>query len=665
MSQNKVDETGTLQLAQFLELLWRRKWLLIFTSVILGAVALVFTKTAIPPTYRSTATVMLETREQQVTDFQSVMSGLSGDTSIVNTEVEILKSRSLLEQVVREMDLVSDPEFNAQLRVMKPHKRLLKTVIDWGKDRLGWPSAPQLIISEQAQVDASVKALMGQMSVRNIPLSLVFAITVETGSPKKSARIANHLAATYIQDQLDAKQSATEQASGWLGDQVSELKTKLQDIEAEAKRFDLSTKLLSVEALQLKNIKLKEMRDRIAKLERLHAQAPQNSALQSADFSGQADADFVNAKLGVATSVSRAQLVQLIASSVQLQAEIDIESNDLLKLQELQREVEASRAIYEYFLGRLKEISVQQGTQKPDSRLLSRAVVPLHTATPNVGLIVSIAMVFGGALGTGIALGGDQKTATIQHAKDAEEATGITVMGSIPLVKGKTRQAVLKQVVENPNLRPSESVRNLRTSILLSDRLNQPQVVMITSSLPGEGKTTQAILFAHSLAQAEKKVLLIDTDYRKNTLAEVFDAPQPTGLLDVLAQRAGLKDAIIQTSFVNVDVLTAGSAIDDDKEGLSLPRLANLLAELRGQYDYIVMDTAPVLAIPDARALSKFSDANIFIVKCAKTTVENLRQGLRAFSSIGAEVHGLSLTQQGGGYANEAAERDVQGYFKA
>lgn len=680
-----VSENSEIDLREVLATLWRGKWLIALCAILAAAFGVFYAVSVAVPEYSANTVVMLESREEKVVDIESVMSGLSADSATVNTEVEVIRSRELMRKLVERMELTNDPEFNKKLRpvptlspgnlikLFRTHV-LGQTVVD-----------PEL--SERQIRDATIDSLLSSVRVRNLRDSYVFEIRVESQNGMKSVEIANTLADLYINQQLEVKFQATEQATTWLSERVGDLQTSLEQAEADVKEFAASTDLISVEALTGLNRQIKELRDRRASAQMafddLKTQSAALRAAQSmADASAMAravldpdlarlarDADLApDARLvlegsggaeadlrrGISRALMRleldqsrtlAQMAALDKSLEELGAQIEGQSADLVKLRQLERESEASRLIYEFFLSRLKETSVQQGIQQADSRVLSYAVEPLEPFKPRKSLVVAMAFFMGVIFGAGIVLWREMRQTTIRSAEDLERNFDVTVMGQIPKIPHRKRSNVLAYLVDRPNSAAAEAVRNLRTSVLLSNLDRPPQVVMSTSSLPGEGKTTQSLALAQNLSGLGKKVMLIEGDIRRRVFSQYFDVKDPKGLLPLLAGDVTLDEAKTYVEQVGVDVLVAQPSKVNAADLFSSDKFKALIDDLREAYDYIVIDTPPVLVVPDARVIGQSVDVILYTVKWDQTTRAQVRDGLRMFETVGLDVTGLVLGQ--------------------
>lgn len=667
-----TDRSSEIDLMELARTLWRGKlWIALCAGIALflgGYYA--FVKAV--PVYTSSAVVMLESRQEQVVDLESVMTGLSGDQASVNTEVEVIRSRGLVEKLVERLDLVQDPEFNTALQPQPVFS--LRKAIGWLR---GGASAP---LSERAVLDRVIDQVLEAISVSNLRQSYVFRITAVTENPEKSAALANTLADIYIREQIAVKFSATEKATEWLSDRVAQLQIELEEAAARAKEFNAGTNLISPEALAGLNRQLKETRDRLrdaqssreaaaTRITALEQAEAGNDPAQMAEIAGDTtltrilaamqdtatqdgaratfDARFEQVLERARVELARAdsQIAALQTSVTTQEHQIETQSADLVTLQQLEREVEASRLIYEYFLNRLKETSIQQGIQQADSRLLSQAVVPLSPSAPRKSAILALSLFLGLLIGGAAVLAREFAQSTFRLAEDMEHKTGYPVLGQIPDIPARKRRNVLKYLSEKPTSAAAEAIRNLRTSVLLSDLDHPPQIIMSTSSVPGEGKTTQSLALAQNLSGLGKKVLLIEGDMRRRIFAEYFDIKDRKGLISVLSGETAFDDAVIHEPTLRADILVAEKSSTNAADVFSSETFAAFLDHLRMIYDYIIIDTPPVLAVPDARVIGQRVDAILYTVKWDSTAQRQVREGLRAFESVNLRVAGLVLGQ--------------------
>lgn len=672
MSQNNkplntaATDEDVIDLGALFGVLWRKKlWILasIFVFACLGAFYALGVAT---PKYRATSVILLDTSGQQLLDLSAVLPSLGTDSEAINTEVEVLKSRRLLERVVSVEHLTEDPEFNAALRPLSL-KDTLKNALTGAE-----PEVP----SEQEQMTAAINALLSRMSVRNIPNTYVLQVTMETEDAQKSATLADTIAEQYILYQMDVKFEATRDASEWLTSRVADLKLELEQAEARVAEYSTNAEAVSIESVQALDRQLKELRDRLAttratfneaelqlaNLVALESATAQEKAEKAGDTrlttllrengagagaGAEFDARFEQLLSRAKTQVQRTEAqVQSLASSIETrEAEIAKQSDEIIQLQQLSREAEASRLLYEYFLGRLKETAAQEGIQQADSRILSNAVLPDAPSEPRKSLILAMSMILGAMAGSGGALLWEMRQNGYRQASDLEGDTGLSVMGQIPLLPTDNRRQGLEYLAEKPTSAAAESVRNLRTSVLLSGLDKAPQVIMSTSSLPGEGKTTVSFALAQNLVGLGKKVLLVEGDIRRLVFSQYLDVKNAKGLMSVLAGDVSLEDAVIHDSVLGADILVSEPSHVNAADILSSRRFIEFLEAARTAYDFVIIDTPPVLVVPDARVVAQHVDVVLFTVHWDKTTKSQVRDALRMFETVGVTISGLVLNQ--------------------
>lgn len=655
VADNEID------LVNLLATLWRSKWWIILWSIIAIVAGGYYAFKVAIPKYPAQAVVALETKEQSIVDIESVISGAQGGSEEVNTEVEVLRSRVLISRLVDRLNLVDDPEFNITLREPNPYHPIVILTSYLGSERT---------YTNEQIYHKVIDNVLGAITVSNIRKSLVFRISAVTEDPVKSADIANTLAKLYIQDALDEKRKATEDASVWLSQKAAELKIELEASELAVTEFKETTQLVNEEALALLSRNLKDLRQKLLDLaERkeffeskiasiniaiasgnratIAAVADDSRLVRFAEQDNRTGFDLrlqtVLRQAQVEIDRTDQQLKNLQKSEEDFTKEIETQSMDLVRLQQLAREADANGLLYESFLTRLKETSVQKGLQRPDSRLLSSAV-PRPASSPRVAMMLVISAMIGGMLGCGLVLIRELVDKAFRSAEDLEAFTGYKVLGTIPSIKTRTRLGVLDYAIRKPTSAFAEAVRNLRTSVLLSDPHNEPKMIMSTSSVPGEGKTTQSLSLAQNIAGLNKRVLVLEGDVRKQIFSQYFDVPGKKGFMAVMSGEIELEDAIHTHDGMGIDLLFGEKSRVNAADVFASSQFKQLLETLREKYDYIVVDTAPVLAVSDARIIGRYVDAVIYSVLWNKTTKNQVRDGLAMFTSVGVPVTGLVLS---------------------
>jgi polysaccharide biosynthesis transport protein len=324
----------------------------------------------------------------------------------------------------------------------------------------------------------------------------------------------------------------------------------------------------------------------------------------------------------------------------------------------LKRDVETNRSLYEDLLEKLKEAGVSAGLHSNYFRVVDTARPPQAPASPNVPRNLAFALVLGLASGVGLAFIIEGLDNTVRTPEQAQLISGLPSLGMIPLgslnapepgLRARLAVASSREVVElvtqaRPQSQMAESYRALRTSLLLSSLGAPPKIILITSALPQEGKTTTSINTAIVLAQKGSRVLLIDADLRRPSIHKALLSGPRTGLSNVLTGSATLEQAITQWSPVpTLSVLAAGTPPPNPAELLASANMQHVLDQLSTEYDHIVVDTPPTLSVTDAVLLSPCADTVILVIRSGQTTKQALRRARDILMRVNARVSGVLL----------------------
>ncbi|WP_319825135.1 polysaccharide biosynthesis tyrosine autokinase [Thalassovita sp.] len=672
-----TDDEG-LDILLLLRTLWHGKWFIAgctTLALLLGGYYAFFVAT---PRYAATASLAINMRRPLVQEVDSVVTGIMPEFSAMYTELEVITSRRVIEAAVRKLDLTTDPEFNPTLRpapALSPEglKRGLRNLI--GADL---PSAPENLHTDaEAVFNSTAAALRSAVSADARRYTYIFNITAVSEDPLKAARIANTLSQTYIADQIAVKFEAVEQAVNWLSDRVAALETELKQKEDAIKALRGDTDLINAETLEALNRQAKEQRDRLEST-RQSAQAARTDleTLENTRASGDRAAlaaalndptlnrqlrdiadgtsnagSLFNSRADLLMTRARtnadrldAQVGALEQAVDRLQQQIREQTADLAQLVQMQRDAEATGVLYETFLTRLKETTVQRGLQQADVRVISEAGRGRYIE-PRKSMILGLSLVFGATLAILIILLRQYLFNGFRTGDELSRRTGLPVLGQIPRIPIKHRSELIPYLADRPTSAAVEAVRNLRTSILLSDLDHPPQVIMSTSSIPAEGKTTQAIALAHNLAGMGKRVLLVEGDIRRRTFNKYFSAVGEYGILSVLSGSVPLQRAVIHDDLLRADVLMGEKTSLNAADVFSSETFHEFIRTARQMYDFVIIDTPPVLVVPDARVIAQSVDAVVFSVSWDSTSKSQVAEGLEQFALVNQKVAGLVLSQ--------------------
>lgn len=703
-----LGEDQVIDLRAVLSAVWRRKWIVVMTTVCFVGLAALYVL-QLTPRYAAAAQVMINTRQQTVADVDAVLSGLSLNSLAVESELEVLRSTQLLQRVIDTLRLEADPEFNPTLRAPDRMAALLnwrnwlptETLAEFGLAPAAPPPPDPLLQREfeQRMVLASVRR---NLTVSKEGLSAVFNIRFSSVNPRKAALIANTIADQYIVDQLEAKFDATRRASSWLSERVQTLKTDVEIAEAAVESFREERAIAEGQSPELTTQQLAELNSRliVAQAERAEAEARydqilelvqagnassapevlqsglirtlreqeaqvQRRAAELATRYGDRHPEMINVRaelrdLRGAISVEIRKIVEGLRSSFEtasaretalaetvsgLEQRMLNQSQTFVDLRQLEREADATRLIYENFLGRFKETTQQEGFEDADARVIANAVPPLTPYAPRRTVIAAAAGVAGVMVGLMMIGLLEYLNNTYQSVGRIQRDTGLPVLASLPRVgRARKRTHALSYIRERPGSQLAECVRNLRTAILMSQLDNPPKVIMVTSATPNEGKSTACMMLAHVSAQLGKSAIIVDCDLRSPTLAETFGITDSAGLTGVLDGSAALTDAMRRDAETGLHVLPTQRTVANAADVLSTQRFANLLADLRERFDLVLLDTPPTLAVTDARIVGARADAVIYAVRWDATPRDAVAEGLRQLTDVGVRVSGLVVT---------------------
>lgn len=296
------------------------------------------------------------------------------------------------------------------------------------------------------------------------------------------------------------------------------------------------------------------------------------------------------------------------------------------------------------FVTMVRELETPEGGVRPDSRVVveERALIPEVPIVPNTSRDIAIGLGLGLLLGIGLAVLRDLLDNTVKDRESLEEITGVGLVGSIPLDKERRKNPAILFGTENTKI--AEAFRKFRTNLQFLAVDNPPRVIVITSSLPSEGKSTTAINIALALAEAGNTVLLVDGDMRRPKLDKYLDLVRQAGLSTVLSGTASLSEVLQTTRFTGLKVLTAGTTPPNPSELLGSLAAKNLFSEMRQQFDYVIVDSSPLLAVTDAAILATQSDGVLVMARFGQTKREQLAHAMRNLEDVGATALGAVFT---------------------
>ena len=706
------DTSDLIDLRELLATFRRRLWSFLSVATLVVAVVVLFTMQT-TPTYLATSSVVLNVQQSQVVDFEAVLSGLPPDSATVDTEVEILRSRSVAAAVVEEMGLASVPEFNPALQEASFFGQALSSVTGLlsGLAPDQTVHVASLSDTDQAELrahEAVINSLLERRSVRRSGMTYVIDISVESENPRLARDIANTYADQYLLTQLEAKFEATERANDWLNERVAslreEVRTREQAValyreqaglldaqgstlaeqqisdlngqlaiqraelaEAEARLGTVQTQLdrgvaadtipevLSSEAIRQLRNRQTEIAGRQAELGgRYGPRHPEILTVQreAADIEAQIEREIsrIVSSLENEVNVARQRVRSLEGSLSVSRDELAENNTSLVRLRELEREAESSRALFESFLNRFRQTNESTGLEEADARIVARAALPTGPNAPNILLNLALGIVLAGVAGVGVVFLLELFDNGLRTDSDIERQLGLPHIASVPLLKLGIPKRLMGEranpydyILAKPMSGFAESFRTIRSALRLSGMGETTEIVAVTSAVPGEGKTTTALCLGRITSMSGSSTIVVDCDLRRRLLTKEAVGDVERGLLEVLNNEATLEDAIRTDDGSGLHILPLSKTTFTPQNVFGTKAFDKLLADLRTRYDQIILDTPPVLAVADTREITSRADVTIVAALWKKSPVSLVKKAIEELSDSRAKLLGVVL----------------------
>lgn len=701
-----VPRTSYDDVRAFLRLLNRRKWhILGITALVCVLTGLVLSQ--LTPEYRATALVMLDTRKVRVTNTPDVVGGLTLDIPAMQTEIEVLRSVSLLGRVVDKLRLDQDPEYGAEpVSILGLVKREIHSIYGrWvGPDADKGRGAQAIDDTPRARAIASLDS---RVRVVTRSRSYVIAVSLDSTIPAKAKRIVETITDFYVVDQLQAKLDANKRATEFFDDRLAELKSKVETaeravatyreksgltigkdstvfsqslselnthlIQARAHRVDRESRLVALKRAGrdpnmlgaitevMANTMISGLRAqeaevgrRIGDLVRLYGER-HPSVVQARSEQRQIQA-FIAAEVAkIITSVNgdveaaRAREAELQEQVSKLEQQAGELGQQEVELRQLQREAQSTRAIYEDFLSRSQELREQQNIQQPDARILSPSSVSPDKAYPRYGLAMFVAILVGLGIGVITVAVLEQLDSGFRTGDQIEQLTGRPVVGMIPrLTRGKLRKSTpARFAIENPASAYAEALRSAFTAIMLGSQDKPPRVILITSSLPDEGKSTFACSLAALMARSNpvKRTIVVDCDLRRSSVVSSLGVPATYGTIEeYLAGSKSIDQTLGRDEASGLYYIPARRNALSPAEILNSNVMRAFVQALARQFDLVILDTPPLITVSDALITARLADYVVFLVQWEQTNRELAVNALKQMRDLRKHV-GVVLAQ--------------------
>src|SRR5437763_5612244 len=672
--------------------------------------------------YTATSTVLVDPRRANVVETnQSVLSNFGTDDATIESQTLLIQSVAILMRVVGKLKLTEDEEFTPKPGLLDPIKRLFSS---------GGPSGGAS--PEDAARTRSVEILQKRMKVTRQGTTFLVDVAISSESPQKAASIANAIADAYFDEQVRAKYDATRIAANWLNGQIDELKSRVVASEKAVEDYRSANNLMVSQGVTLNDQQITDLNNKLiaarvqtaearAKFEQVQDIAKSggdpggiNAAISSemitklrtqyadiakneADLSRKFGARhplvanvrpqrrdtqrLINEEIRRILEstkhdydVARSRETSLQKSLDQLQGVSTSSGQAQVRLRELQREAEANRTQYESYLARSKDTTAQESLEMPDSRIVTKASIPIRPSSPKTMLILGLAVMLGLGAGTVLAFLADYLDRRVKTLEQAEAISGVPALAAVPSINARELAArarrghdelarydrntmkllppalqppLMRYAIERPGTFFAEAIRSVRLALQRTMRMQPVKVILVSSALDSEGKTTLAGNLAQSLATLGIRTLLIDGDLRNPQLTRALCPRADVGLLEVALGRASLEQAILIDRSTGLSILpsTTVKHVEIITELMFPDRVVDVLDHLRRQYELIIIDSPPLVPLVDGRALAELADRIILALAWDQTPGEVLAHTIDLLSPVHDRILGTVLTR--------------------
>ncbi|MCS0215648.1 polysaccharide biosynthesis tyrosine autokinase [Vibrio alginolyticus] len=658
----------------------KKNWLSIAAFTLLFSLTCtwyIYSKASI---YQATATLLIQEEQKSALSIEEVYGVDTTKKEYFQTQIAILKSNHIADKVIRELNLTQLPEFTSSGGLNKKIDQIKS--IPFVQDLLNVAPSPKETAQFSESYYQALQAFRSKLDIEPVRNTQLVRIRFRSTDPKLATTIANAVGQAYIDANFEAKLVVTQNAATWLTNNSQKLEERLRNSEQALQEFLLKEGLIDINGID--EIYANELEELTRKLniavnKRIEAQTliqllrrkssqSLDSLLSIDEFANQAQIRdlklseaqaaknlselaqrygpkhdrMIQAKAQLAEIQSRTQQLirdisfskqqDLLAAKAQedmLRAELDNKKSDFQLLgsqkaryEQLKREVESNKALYEAFLNREKETNATSDYKNVTARFTDKAIIPLFPVAPQRIKLVLIATFFGFAIACALVIILETMREVIRSTADVQEKLGVTCLGVIPMVKKRNLRkngVSYTAYLDDEEKLFSEACRSVRTSLLLRLTNTKQKILPFTSAIPEEGKTSTSINMAVSFSKMEK-VLIIDCDLRRPSIAKRFGiAESSPGLTHILTMDTPIKDCVTHIKEANLDVLSAGLIPPNPQELLASDRFKKLLEHFQNKYDRIIIDTPPQLSVSDALILGQYANGLITVIRSEST----------------------------------------------
>ena len=675
-----------LSLSEIFAILWRRKWIILLSTLLAIATALLFTLSA-KPTYRANATIQIERKGPEVVSFGKTES-LGGEVDTLNdpffrTRYETLKSRTLLAKVI------ADTNLRASLTGENDKPSAINEFLGFTQKR------------PVNRVPADLPALLLlRLLVQPIDKTHLVEIYYEGRSPQEAKDVVSSLVNHFIKSQIDSRSETGDFAKEFLNKQVDDASKRLRESEEKLVAYSNDKGILGIDENQTRHVtKLNQLNSALVQAEVARSAAESQyrqmqrngSALnalnnpvivnlkarlvglegeyqeklklfkpsypdmqrlnrQIADIKRKlrtetgAIKNATNSGLKAAYLAAKSQERRLRGELARFNKKLKSLQNSGVDYNKFKREVESNARLYKSLLQRVEEVNIASSVNTSSIKIVDPAVAPVKQYRPRPALNIIIGLISGFLLGLGLAFLREALDGTVRSTEDLQRITGLPVLGLIPKPKRIKAKEMPMAAALKPNAPFSEAYRVLSANVRFTLANQHGKVLLVTSSLPNEGKTTTACNMACAYAQMGMKVLLIDADLRKPSIASKLKIYNKRGLGNFLMGEEDLLSVTQQIQAVSgLYVITSGSSSEDIIRMISSEKMQFLVSQAEQKFDFVILDSPPVGAFADTLLLSSLVSSTLIVADEGKLKIDKIRHTIMQLMRIKSTAVGFLL----------------------
>jgi capsular exopolysaccharide synthesis family protein len=697
-------------LGQILGVFWRYKLLIVGAMLVFAMGGLVMVRQLTPTFTADGALMIetQHLALPDLRQFTNPFSVTPGDPSaVIRSEIAIIRSRPIIETVVMELGLTRDAEVNPYLRppgglgrwlgMLREH--LPASVVD-GLDGIGLrlPRPLALQPTQEEVTDATVRDVLQRLDVGTDSRSFIITVGYHSRDPQLAARVVNAVMDAYITAQIAAKLQAAADANAWLNERIVQLRREVETADAAVQAYrqryglvdtrqgtvtqqqvaELNSQLITAEAdaaaaeANLRSVGsgaaaratvesplISRLRERQAEAvarqsdltTRLGPNHPQRLVIENElrDLRAQIDTETerIRQSLANTATAARARAGALRAQLRAVQGSATRNAEAEAQLAQLQREADGKRQIYQRLQETAQQTQSAARANQADARIITAAVTPTNPSGPRTTLLTAGSGMVGLLLAAALALLLAELDRGFERVEELEAATGLTALGALPLVRWKrSAKSLVDFVIHNPASAAAETIRGFVEALRRSDGEETPKVVLVTSSLAGEGKTSLAAAMGRLLAKDGRRVLLIEADFRRPQIGALFNRPAPTvDFEDVLEGDAPWRDAVQVDEVSGLSYLSVAEPTDSPQALLASARWAEIVREARASCDLVVIDSPPVMSVTDTVILARHADTTMLVVGWRSTQRRIVQETIKRLKRVGRPIAGAVLSK--------------------